>query len=150
MSELEVEVLTEGTGDKPKSGDTVSMHYILYLGDGVSSSNYDYDKKCYVDEQVDSTYDAEMFGGPIDITIGKHTPKDQIYSKGDSIEAFDKALVNMSVGTKCRLTVPPEFAYGSEGASSFHTFHGYRTPPYKGFDIVIELVEIKTATTTSA
>ena len=125
MSELKVEVLTEGSGDKPKLGDTVSMHYVLYLGDGVSSSNYDYDKKCYVDEQVDSTYDAEMFGGPIDITIGKHTPKDTIYTKGDSI---------------------PAFAYGSEGASSFHTFHGYRTPPYKGFDIVIELVEIKAAT----
>ena len=150
MSELKVEVLTEGSGAKPKKGDTVSMHYILYLGDGVSSSNYDYDKKCYVDDQVDSTYDLEMFSGPIDITIGQHTPKDTIYSKGDSIEAFDQALVNMSTGSKCRLTVPHELAYGSEGASSFHTFHGYRTPPYKGFDIVIELVEIKEAVKTTA
>ena len=150
MSELKVEVLTEGSGAKPKKGDTVSMHYILYLGDGVSSSNYDYDKKCYVDDQVDSTYDLEMFGGPIDITIGQHTPKDTIYSKGDSIEAFDQALVNMSTGSKCRLTVPHELAYGSEGASSFHTFHGYRTPPYKGFDIVIELVEIKETVKTTA
>jgi len=91
-----------------------------------------------------------MFSGPIDITIGQHTPKDTIYSKGDSIEAFDQALVNMSTGSKCRLTVPHELAYGSEGASSFHTFHGYRTPPYKGFDIVIELVEIKEAVKTTA
>ena len=45
MSELKIEVLEQGSGEKPKKGDTVSMHYILYLGDGVSSSNYDYDKK---------------------------------------------------------------------------------------------------------
>ena len=150
MSELKIEVLEQGSGEKPKKGDTVSMHYILYLGDGVSSSNYDYDKKCYIDDQVDSTYDLEMFGGPIDITIGQQTPKDTIYSKGDSIEAFDQALVTMSVGSKCRLTVPHELAYGPEGASSFHTFHGYRTPPYKGLDIIIELVKINTAEKVSA
>ena len=142
MSELKVETITEGSGLKPNIGDTVSVHYVLHLGDGVSSSDYDYDKKCYVDDLVDDTYD-EQFGGPIDITIGDPTPKDQIYTKGDSIKGLDEALTSMNVGSKCRLIIPPDLAYGSEGASSFHTFHGYRTPPYKGLDMIIELVEIK-------
>ena len=41
---LQMETLIEGNGIKPSLGDTVLIHYILYLGDGVSSSNYDYDK----------------------------------------------------------------------------------------------------------
>ena len=42
-SGLQMETLIEGNGIKPNLGDTVLIHYILYLGDVVSSSNYDYD-----------------------------------------------------------------------------------------------------------
>jgi hypothetical protein len=34
-------------------------------------------------------------------------------------------------------------AYGDLGASSFHAFHGYRTPPNRGLDIIVELMDIK-------
>tara|TARA_Y100000310_G_scaffold338233_1_gene427305 strand:- start:981 stop:1463 length:483 start_codon:yes stop_codon:yes gene_type:complete len=138
------ETLVGGHGPTPNTGDTVLMHYILYLGDGVSSSNYDYDNGCYVDELIDSTYEPGPFSGdPIEITIGKRTKQDALYENGDSIEGLDTALLEMKVGDKKRLFIPPEMAYGDLGASSFHAFHGYRTPPNRGLDIIVELINIK-------
>ncbi len=143
-NELRIETLAPGTGPTPDLGDTILMHYVLYLGDGVSSSNYDYDKGCYVDELVDSTYEPGPFSGdPIEITIGKRTKQDALYEKGDSIEGLDTALLEMKVGDKKRLFIPSHLAYGSLGASSFHAFHGYRTPPNRGLDIVVELIDSK-------
>ena len=143
-NELKTETLVPGTGPTPNTGDTVLMHYILYLGDGVSSSNYDYDNGCYVDELIDSTYEPGPFSGePIEITIGKRTKQDALYEQGDSIEGLDAALLDMKVGEKKRLFIPSHMAYGDLGASSFHAFHGYRTPPHRGLDIVVELVDIK-------
>ena len=51
----------------------------------------------------------------------------------------------MKVGSKSRLLIPSELAYGIEGGSSFHTFHGYRTPPNRNLDMIVELIEIKEA-----
>ena len=51
----------------------------------------------------------------------------------------------MKVGGKRKLHIPAKLAYGELGASSFHTFHGYRTPPNRSMDIIVELIEIKEA-----
>ena len=143
-NDLKMETLVEGTGHTPNFGDMTLIHYILYLGDGVSSSNYDYDKECYIDSLVDSTYEPGPFSGdPIEIVIGRRTKMDALYTAGDSIEGLDAALQKMKVGDKKRLFIPPEMAYGDLGASSFHAFHGYRTPPNRGLDIIVELVGIK-------
>ena len=141
-SGLKIETLQEGVGDLPNTGDTVMIHYILYLGAGVSSSLYDYDTHCYVDELVDSTYEGPI-AGPKKIIIGAETPKDSLYSEGDSISGLSEALLTMRTGSKSRLLIPPELAYGEEGGSSFHTFHGYRTPPHRSLDMVVELLEIQ-------
>jgi len=141
-SGLKIETIIEGDGAYPTVGDTILMHYVLHLGAGVSSSLYDYDKHCYVDELVDSTYEGPL-AGPIKIIIGKETAKDGIYEAGDSIRGLDEALLEMKVGSKNRLFIPSELAYGIEGGSSFHTFHGYRTPPNSGLEITVELVQIK-------
>ena len=142
--ELQIEVLKEGAGESPKVGDTVLMHYELWMSRGSTSSDYDYDNKEYVDEIYDSTYDERSpFSGPIEITIGQETPKDSTYTKGESIKGIDMALLSMKVGGKCALKIPASLAYGKEGASSFHTFHGYRTPPNQMTKCNIELVEIK-------
>ena len=69
-------------------------------------------------------------------------PKDDIYSKGESIEGLDQALMSMKVGDRWSLVIPAELGYGEEGASSFHTFHGYRAPPNQGIRCNIELVDI--------
>ena len=148
QSGLKIETLSEGAGRCPLPGDTVTINYILHLGDGVSSSLYDYDKQCYVDNLVDSTYE-EPFGAPIKIVVGSETAKDGLYELGDSIKGLDEALLEMKVGSKSRLLIPSELAYGIEGGSSFHTFHGYRAPPNKSLDIIVELVEIKEVKETS-
>ena len=139
---LKIETITDGTGDAPSFGDTVLIHYVLHLGTGVSSSNYDYDKHCYVDELVEFTYEGPL-AGPIKIIVGSETEKDSLYSEGDSIRGLSEALLVMKVGSKSRVQIPSDLAYGSEGGSSFHTFHGYRTPPNRDIDMVVELLEIQ-------
>lgn len=138
-SGLKIETIIEGDGEYPNVGDTVLIHYVLHLGTGVSSSLYDYDKHCYIDELIDSTYEGPL-AGPKKIIIGKETAKDGIYEEGDSIRGLNEALLEMKVGSKNRLFIPSELAYGIEGGSSFHTFHGYRTPPKRNLDMVVELV----------
>ena len=143
-----IEVIT-GNGDGPKLGDTVLMHYEYYLSDGVTSSDFNYDTGEYIENHstiYDSTYEDKPFSGPIDIKIGKSTPKDDVYVRGDSIQGIDEALLDMKVGSKRKLIIPSELAYGQEGASSFHTFHGYRVPPNSDLTITVELVEIKNET----
>ena len=136
-------MLHEGSGKTPKEGDTVLMHYEIWSTEGITSSEYDYDKKAYIDDIHDSTYDQNNpFHGPIEIIIGQETPKDDVYSKGDSIKGIDEALLKMRSGSKCALLIPPSLGYGEEGASSFHTFHGYRAPPHKDMRCNIELVKI--------
>jgi len=140
---LLIEVLKEGSGETPKMGQSVLMHYELWTGEGVTSSLYDYDQCEYVDNIYYSTYDTSIpLSGPIKICIGAKTPKDEVYTKGQSIEGIDRALLGMKVGEKVALTIPADLAYGDEGASSFHTFHGYRTPPYMPIRCNIEIVEI--------
>ena len=94
-SGLKITILKNGEGESPKMGQTVMMHYELWANEGVTSSLYDYDKKEYVDDIFYSTYDEKNpFSGPIPIKIGSSTPKDDIYSKGESIEGLDKALMS--------------------------------------------------------
>ena len=140
---LEIKVLREGTGSSPTEGQKVRAHYELYFGEGTSSSNYDYDKGEYVEDSYDSTYEDKPFNGPVEFVIGKHTPKDDLYSKGDSIGGLDQAFLTMKVGGKVDLFIPSELAYGEEGASSFHTFFGYRVPPFRDLRGTLELVEIE-------
>ena len=135
-----------GTGGSPKLGDTVLMHYEYYLCEGMTSSDFDYDLGKYREDHTtvyDSTYEEKPFSGPVDIVIGKSTPKDDTYIRGDSISGIDEALLDMKVGSKRKLIIPSSLAYGTEGGSSFHTFHGYRVPPNRELTMTIELVEIK-------
>jgi FKBP-type peptidyl-prolyl cis-trans isomerase len=142
-SGLKLTTLEEGHGLCPQAGQTVLVHYELWLGGGSMSSNYDYDKEEYVHDIYDSTYDKNNpYNGPIRITIGEETPFDEVYVKGQSIKGLDEALLEMKIGEKCALFIPSHLAYGDRGASSFHTFHGYRTPPNQSIRCNIELVDI--------
>jgi len=140
-SGLKIQKVIEGSGAKPKKGDVVMIHYTVNLGTGVSSSLYDYEKERYIDELVDSTYEGP-FSGPFKIVVGTEPDIDRLYEEGTSIKGLNEALLDMKEGSKSRLLIPSDLAYGEEGGSSFKTFHGYRVPPNRCLDMVVEIVEI--------
>jgi FKBP-type peptidyl-prolyl cis-trans isomerase len=85
-SGLQYEVITDGTGPKPTASDNVTTHYKGTLLDGTT---------------FDSSYDR---GEPATFKL------DQV------IKGWTEALQLMSVGSKWRLFVPSELAYGEGGA----------------------------------
>jgi len=87
-SGLKYEVLKEGTGEKPKAGQTVTVHYTGTLEDGT---------------KFDSSRDR---GQPFQFPVGQ----------GRVIKGWDEALSDMKVGERRKLIIPPELGYGPRGA----------------------------------
>ncbi len=85
-SGLQYEVLTLGTGDKPKAADTVKVDYVGTLTDGTE----------------------------FDSSIKRGEPA--VFPLGQVIPAWTEGVQLMPVGSKFRFTVPSELAYGSQGA----------------------------------
>ena len=76
-----------GTGESPKPGQIVSVHYTGTLEDGT---------------KFDSSLDR---GQPIRFPIGM----------GRVIKGWDEGLMTMKVGGKRKLIIPPHLAYGAAG-----------------------------------
>jgi peptidylprolyl isomerase len=85
MTGLQIEDVVEGTGDSPKQGQTVVVHYTGWLTDG---------------KKFDSSVDR---GQPFEFNIGV----------GQVIQGWDQGVLTMKVGGKRKLTIPPELAYGN-------------------------------------
>ena len=83
---LQYKVLTEGTGPKPSTNDTVSVNYRGTLIDGT---------------EFDSSYKR---GQPATFKVT------------GVIKGWTQALLLMNVGSKWQLTIPPELAYGERGS----------------------------------
>jgi FKBP-type peptidyl-prolyl cis-trans isomerase len=79
--------LTVGTGQSPKPGQTISVHYTGTLENG---------------KKFDSSRDR---GQPADFVIGK----------GAVIKGWDEGLMDMKVGGRRKLTIPGHLAYGPMG-----------------------------------
>lgn len=79
-----------GSGDKPKAGDMVSVHYVGTLTNGT---------------KFDSSRDR---GEPITFKLGV----------GQVIQGWDKGIAAMSVGERGVLTISPELGYGDHGAGN--------------------------------
>lgn len=106
-SGLKYIVLEEGTGEKPKQGDTVVAEYTGWLTDGT---------------KFDSSKDhPEAFSFPV--------------GTGQVIPAWDEALLDMKVGERRKLIVPPDLAYGSRGVGPI--------PPNSTLVFEVKLVKIQ-------
>jgi peptidylprolyl isomerase len=83
------EDIVKGKGPGAQPGDTVVVHYV-----GVNFST---------GEEFDASWDA---GQPFPVQLGA----------GQVIEGWEKGLVGLKKGGRRKLTIPPEQAYGAEGA----------------------------------
>ena len=102
---LQYEILIEGTGPKPEATDTVVAHYHGTFTDGTV---------------FDSSVER---GSPASFPVNRVIP------------GWTEALQMMGVGSKWRLVVPPELAYGERGA-------GGVIPPNATLFFEVELMDI--------
>tara|TARA_X000000368_G_scaffold229922_1_gene181549 strand:+ start:693 stop:1139 length:447 start_codon:yes stop_codon:yes gene_type:complete len=105
-SGLRYQVLKEGTGAKPSITDTVVTHYHGTFLDG---------------SVFDSSVDR---GAPATFPVN------------GVIRGWTEALQLMSVGSKWRLVIPPDLAYGKRGA-------GRLIPPNATLIFEVELLDIR-------
>jgi FKBP-type peptidyl-prolyl cis-trans isomerase FklB len=103
-SGLQFEVLATGEGAKPSREDTVRTHYHGTLIDGTV---------------FDSSYER---GQPAEFPVG------------GVIAGWTEALQLMNAGSKWRLYVPSELAYGAQGVGSI--------PPHSVLVFDVELLEV--------
>lgn len=106
-SGLQFEVIEEGTGAKPLGTDTVKVHYHGTLIDG-------------------TVFDSSISRG-IPATFGVH----------QVIKGWTEALQLMPVGSKYRLYIPQELAYGA------HPHPGGAIKPFMALIFDVELIAIE-------
>ena len=167
-SGLEMLITQTGSGNKPKIGQTIAIHYTIWLSNESFSSNFyyvgeegaekyeklvtpDYIDEIPKDQLVVTTYGEDVVNNEM------KRPRDYKLLEEELIE-FDKisgrelnwllpkglkeALLDMNEGDKRILNIPPELGYGKSGASSFRAFFRYRVPPYSWMRCEVELVKV--------
>ena len=105
-SGLQYEILTEGTGETPKATDTVEVHYHGTLTDG-------------------SVFDSSVNRG-----------EPAVFGVTQVIPGWVEALQLMPVGSKWKLFIPSDLAYGAQGA-------GQAIAPHSTLVFDVELLNIK-------
>lgn len=99
--------LQPGSGKTAKSGDKVSVHYTGWLANGT---------------KFDSSHDRNQ---PFSFVLGK----------GMVIKGWDEGVVGMVEGSKRKLTIPGDMAYGSRGFPPI-------IPPNAELTFEVELLKI--------
>jgi len=87
---LKIEDLIVGTGTQAQAGNTVQVNYLGTLVNGI---------------KFDSSYDRNE---PFEFTLGA----------GQVIQGWDEGIVDMKVGGKRKLTIPPSLGYGAQTVGS--------------------------------
>lgn len=83
-SGVKIFTLEEGDGASPQEGDTVTVHYRLWLEDGT---------------QIDSSFDRDQ---PFPFVVGTNS----------TIPGWEEGVMNMVEGETAQIIVPPELGYG--------------------------------------
>jgi peptidylprolyl isomerase len=106
---IKYKILKAGTGAQPKSGNTVSVLYKGMLADG-------------------KVFDSSQLHGnePLQFRVGVQ----------EVIAGFDKSAMAMKKGEKRLVVLPPEMAYGSQGA-------GGVIPPNAYLVFELELIDVQ-------
>lgn len=107
-SGLEYAILEEGEGEVAAAGDTVRVHYVGFLTNGT---------------RFDSSYQN---GEPIEFPLGQ----------GRVIPGWDEGIAGMRVGERRQLRIPPELAYGADGAPGV-------IPPNSTLIFDVQLVDVQ-------
>lgn len=107
MPEVKIEDKVVGTGAAAAAGMTVTVNYTGTLTDG-------------------KVFDSSVGKEPFVFVLGI----------GQVIPGWDQGLLGMKVGGKRTLTIPPELAYGSQGAGS-------TIPPNATLIFDIDLLDVK-------
>lgn len=107
VTELNIDDTKTGTGAEVKSGDTITVNYIGRLTNG-------------------TVFDTSVGRQPFSTVIGT----------GQVIKGWDQGILGMKVGGIRRLIIPPDLAYGSQGA-------GGSIPPNATLIFDIELLDVK-------
>ena len=84
---LQIEKLVSGTGNQPKKGQAVTVHYTGWFTDG----------------------------GKFDSSVDRNEPFTFVLGQGQVIAGWDAGVATMRTGDKVKLTIPPELAYGRAG-----------------------------------
>ena len=87
-SGLQIKELVVGTGERAQAGQIAVVHYTGWLLDGT---------------KFDSSVDR---GTPFEFPLGA----------GRVIKGWDEGVATMNVGGKVELIIPPDLAYGAQGA----------------------------------
>lgn len=101
----------------------------LIVGDGAEAKDYNKVVVNYTGKLEDgSVFDSSLNPGrsPFTFTLGA----------GSVIKGWDQGLKNMKVGGKRKLTIPPDLAYGTNGA-------GNAVPPNATLIFEVELLEVE-------
>lgn len=85
-SGLQVMVIHEGTGELPVAGDVITVHYSGYLADG------------------------SMF----DSSLQRQEPFQFVLGRRQVIPGWDEGFAMLRKGSRARLIIPPELAYGQQ------------------------------------
>ncbi|MFN4263350.1 MAG: FKBP-type peptidyl-prolyl cis-trans isomerase [Thioalkalivibrionaceae bacterium] len=105
-SGLQVEVLTLGDGERPRKDDEVVLHYRAWHADGRLIE------------------DTERLGTPATVLLERTIP------------GWREVLPDLPVGSRVRLVVPPELAYGAAGSG--------RVGPRETLIFEVHLLETRT------
>ncbi|MCZ6763836.1 MAG: FKBP-type peptidyl-prolyl cis-trans isomerase [Alphaproteobacteria bacterium] len=115
LTDLVVEVLQEGNGTTGRVGQTMVVEFTSWIMEGGQPTR-----------EFDST---SARGGPFSFVLGRN----------QAIKGWDVGLKGMRVGSRLRLTVPPNMAYGERGFAGPSAF----VPPGAWVMSEVTLLEVR-------